>query len=454
VSGWLLPSGYLLALVIALLLGAWSGRRLAQRHRVMEEAAEAAAREASRRISGEIRNCPDIADAFGAAVTALGGQLACDLVYVQLVRRDGQDATVWRTDSSRGAPGARVPGAFLPLPDLVSLTAGRSLVVEDARVHPALRHPDLAAAVAGLDVVSLLVCPVASPTGVVGLVVVSRAERRPFDHHEVGVVESVAWSLGRALQSQVLKRQQDAVVERMELLDRSKSNFVASVSHELRTPLTSIAGYLEMLGDGDAGPLAAAQREMLAIIGRNTERLQTLIEDLLTIGKIESGAMSRDVRDVAVGPMLRAVEAAMAPAVSAAGLSLSMADGADLVVQGDRGQVEQVILNLMGNAVKFTPKGGSITVAATEGAPGWIELQVSDTGIGVPEQDQDHLFTRFFRASNATERAAQGAGLGLSIVENIVGAHGGTVSLVSIEGDGTVVTVRLPGHAMVPAYAG
>ena len=230
----------------------------------------------------------------------------------------------------------------------------------------------MAAAVAALDVVSLLVCPIASPTGVIGAVVASRASRRPFRHHEVDVVESVAWSLGRALQNRVLQNQQNAVVERLEALDRSKSDFVASVSHELRTPLTSIAGYVEMLLDGDGGPVVDGQREMLGIIGRNTDRLQSLIEDLLTIGKIESGALWVEPSEVPVAPLLGAVEAAMAPAVAAAGLRLDVSADEDLVVEGDRGQVEQVLLNLLGNAVKFTPPGGIVTVVATDGGPGGV----------------------------------------------------------------------------------
>ncbi|HEX7187906.1 MAG TPA: ATP-binding protein [Actinomycetes bacterium] len=448
---WLLPAGYLTALVLGVLLGVWSGRRHAHQRHTMEQAAEAAAKETSRRISGLIRTYPDLADAFDAAVAAVGQELGCDLAYVQLVRREEHRATVWRPDQALARVAASPPAAFLPLPDEIFglLGAEGSVVVEDARTHPWLKSSDMVAALAALDVVSLLVCPIASPSGVIGAVVASRASRRPFGHHEVDVVESVAWSLGRALQNRVLQNQQNAVVERLEALDRSKSDFVASVSHELRTPLTSIAGYVEMLLDGDGGPVVDGQREMLGIIGRNTDRLQSLIEDLLTIGKIESGALCAEPSEVPVAPLLRAVEAAMAPAVTAAGLRLDVSAGEDLVVEGDRGQVEQVLLNLLGNAVKFTPPGGIVTVVATDGGPGRVELTVADTGIGVPQQEQGQLFTRFFRASNATQRAAQGAGLGLSIVESIVAAHGGEISLASDEGAGTLVTVRLPGHARV-----
>jgi len=451
---WLLPAGYLLALVAGTLLGVWSGRRHADVRLTGEQAAESAAKETSRRISGVIRACPDLGDAFDAAAAEVGRALGCDLAYVQLVRRGERRATAWRRgDDETGRPSTAA--AFLPLPDEVFSLVGpeRSAAVDDVRTHPALQGADMSAAVTSLEIVSLLVCPIASSSGVIGAVVAGRSSRQPFGHHDVGVVESVAWSLGRALQNRAIQAQQDAVVERLEALDRSKSDFVASVSHELRTPLTSIAGYLEMLLDGDGGPVTGGQREMLDIIGRNTQRLQLLIEDLLTIGKIESGALRTDVDDVRVATLLAAAEAAITPAVAAAGVALRVHAEDDVVLSGDRRQLEQVLLNLLGNAVKFTPHGGTVTASAHHVGEGWVELTVTDSGIGIPRNEQGQLFTRFFRASNATERAAQGAGLGLSIVSSIVSAHGGEVTLESTEGEGTVVSVRLPGHALVPVAA-
>lgn len=457
-TAWLLPAGYLGALLAGVLLGVWTGLRHVRLRRTRKDAAEKAAKETSRRISGLIRSHLDLSDAFVAALAAVGEELRCDLAYVQLVRaiRRGPATSSWR-------PGGRVPsgdpgvlGAFLPLPDEVFglVAQGRCLVVEDVHQHPAFRSERMRASVSALGIRSLLVAPISDASGVVGVVVASREQTRSFGHHEVEVVESVAWSLGRALQNRALQDQQDAVARRLEALDRSKSDFVASVSHELRTPLTSIAGYVEMLIDGDGGPVAEGQREMLDIIGRNTVRLQSLIEDLLTIGKIESGALAAAAGEVPVTVLLREVEAALTPAVSAAGLVLAVVVAPeDLVVHADHDQLEQVLLNLVGNALKFTPSGGRVTVTATPSAYGWVELVVADTGIGVPLDEQDHLFGRFFRASNATARAVQGAGLGLSIVDSIVSAHGGEVSLDSTEGRGTAVTVRLRGGSRAPAEA-
>ena len=456
-TAWLLPAGYLGALLAGVLLGVWTGMRHMRLRRTRRDAAESAAKEASRRIAGVIRSHLDLSDAFGGAVVAVGEQLRCDLVYVQLVRatRRGPATSSWRPSDAQqaGLPGPH--GAFLPLPDAIfELVAdGRSLLVEDVHHHTAFRSERMRAGVDALGVRSLLAATISDTSGVVGVVVASRESVRGFDQHEVAIVESVAWSLGRALENRTLQDQQDAVVRRLAALDRSKSDFVASVSHELRTPLTSIAGYVEMLADGDGGPLAGAQREMLDIIGRNTARLQTLIEDLLTIGKIESGAHAVASADVLVTVLLREVEEALTPAVAAAGLELSVVAPHDLVLHVDHDQVEQVLLNLMGNALKFTPSGGRVTVSATAAAPGWVELVVQDTGIGIPREEQTHLFERFFRASNATARAVQGAGLGLSIVDSIVSAHGGSVFLDSAEGSGTAVTVRLKGSSLAPVPA-
>ena len=190
--------------------------------------------------------------------------------------------------------------------------------------------------------------------------------------------------------------------------------------------------------------MTEGQKEMLDIIGRNTGRLQALIEDLLTIGKIESGAVRIEPTEVPVRPLLLTVEEAMAPAVAAAGLRLEVDAAAHLTVHGDRGRSSRSFSTFSGTRSSSPPPAGPSACRAVQASAGWVEVSVADTGIGVPLRDQGHLFTRFFRASNATARAAQGAGLGLSIVENIVAAHGGEVSLTSTEGSGTVVKVRLP----------
>jgi histidine kinase/DNA gyrase B/HSP90-like ATPase/phospho-acceptor domain-containing protein len=222
------------------------------------------------------------------------------------------------------------------------------------------------------------------------------------------------------------------------------SDFLATISHELRAPLTTIEGYVEMLADDGPDQVTPAQQKMLDSINRSAVRLRNLVDDVFTLARLESGAASLATRPVDLPDVIAAAADAVRPAVAAAGLSLTCTGPtAGMTVAGDAGQVERVMINLLSNAVKFTPAGGGITVTAAA-EDEWGVITVADSGIGIPERDQKELFTRFFRASNARERAIPGTGLGLAIVRTIMVSHGGEVELESREGSGTTVTVRLP----------
>jgi len=216
------------------------------------------------------------------------------------------------------------------------------------------------------------------------------------------------------------------------------------VSHELRAPLTSIEGYVEMLADEDAGPLNPEQQRMLGSVEHSAVRLRSLIEDVFTLAKLESGAFAAVLQPVDVVDVVSAAVSAVGPSASAGELDLSssLPEG-PLMVRGDVGQLDRVFINLLSNAVKFTPAGGRVGVTGTR-EDGWVAVRVADSGIGIPESEQEKLFTRFFRASNATERSIPGTGLGLAIVRSVVSAHDGELDLQSRAGEGTTVTVRLP----------
>jgi len=235
--------------------------------------------------------------------------------------------------------------------------------------------------------------------------------------------------------------------ERLREIDRVKTDFVSSISHELRTPITSIVGYLEMLQDGVAGPLHEEQLELLQIVHRNSHRLLSLIEDLLTLSRIESGAFRLEVRRLDLREVAEAAREALAPIFANRDLNVEFRTGADpMDIDGDAGQLERVMMNLLTNAVKFTEDGGDITLSLTRDGD-TVVLEVVDSGIGIPEAEQGHLFDKFFRSSTARQRAIQGTGLGLSIVQSIVQGHGGTVQLHSRPQVGTTVRVTLPCHA-------
>ncbi|HET9124887.1 MAG TPA: GAF domain-containing sensor histidine kinase [Solirubrobacteraceae bacterium] len=226
-------------------------------------------------------------------------------------------------------------------------------------------------------------------------------------------------------------------------LDRLKTDFVSSASHELRTPITSIRGYLDILVEGEAGELTEEQRGFLGVVDRNAHRLQALVEDLLVVSRIESGRLELSVRDVDLLALSDRVAESMAPQLAQGGVRLTLRGTGPLEMPVDERRVEQVLTNLVSNAVKFTERGGEVTVTVAE-QDGGAQLTVADSGIGISPQDLRHLFEKFFRAETATERGIPGTGLGLAICRGIIEAHGGTIAVDSVPGEGTTVRVHIP----------
>ena len=227
-------------------------------------------------------------------------------------------------------------------------------------------------------------------------------------------------------------------------LDRLKDEFVATVSHELRTPLTSLMGFLEMLREGEAGELTAEQDRFLSIVHRSSERLQRLVGDLLFVARLDAGGLHLQVEDgVSLGGVVAdAVEAASADA-RAHDVALQLERNGEIPVRGDRERLGQLVSNLISNAVKFTPAGGSVT-ARVFAEDGIGVIEVEDTGIGIPKAEQDRLFQRFFRSSSATEQAIPGTGLGLAITRAIAEAHDGRITFRSEPGEGTCFRIEIP----------
>jgi signal transduction histidine kinase len=225
--------------------------------------------------------------------------------------------------------------------------------------------------------------------------------------------------------------------------ERMKDDFFALVSHELRTPLTSIIGYLELVLEDESGRLEDDHRRYLEVVGRNASRLLRLVGDLLFVAQVEAGTMSLEPGEVDLERLVAEALETATPRAEARSLVLE-ADVAPVPpLRGDRDRLGQVLDNLVTNAVKFTPPGGRIEVRA-RAEDGVAVLEVADTGPGIPQEEQEHLFERFFRASSATAEAIPGVGLGLTIVKAITEAHGGSVALDSEVGIGTTFRVELP----------
>ncbi len=233
-------------------------------------------------------------------------------------------------------------------------------------------------------------------------------------------------------------------VERLKEVDQVKESFVSAVSHELRTPITSIVGFLEMLEDGTYGDLNRQQADAVDRVNANSRRLLSLIDELLTLSRVQEDGLGLVDRELDLRSVVQTAYDVVAPSWSVRDLSVSLDLPVDPVpLVADEDMLERVVVNLVGNAVKFTPEGGRIAVVLRVEDAGAV-IEVSDTGIGIPADEQELLFTRFFRSSNAQARAIPGSGLGLSIARAIVEMHGGDVTVESRAGSGTTFRVRLP----------
>ncbi len=380
------------------------------------------------------------------AVNGLGPLCGADRVHVRFVLdgRVGPVAAQWVTPGVAPVPVAPPPPDH-PLLSWRALTGlGRlPLVVADTLRDRA--GDDLAADPSFAGLRTFVVAPVVAGTELLGVLLAGRrVAEPPWSAVELGLVESVADDMGRAVQHARLFEQQSTVVSQLREIDRTKSDFLSTISHELRTPLTSIAGYVEMMQDGEAGEVAPMQQQMLDVVARNTQRLRDLIEDVLILSRVESGTLRTEKLPVALRGVIDHAVTALLPQAAQADVRLDVipASGPGMVL-GDAPQLEQVVLNLLGNAIKFTPAGGRVTVSLeTTGAE--LLLRIEDTGIGIPTGELDDLFQRFYRASNAKAQQIIGTGLGLAIVASIVAAHDGRVEVDSRERRGTVFTVVLP----------
>ncbi|TLM66626.1 MAG: HAMP domain-containing protein [Deltaproteobacteria bacterium] len=223
-------------------------------------------------------------------------------------------------------------------------------------------------------------------------------------------------------------------------LERVRRDFVANVSHELRTPVTVIRGYAETLAGGSTDPAIVAR--FAAIIQSHAERLANLIGDLLTLSELEAKGSALTLRPHPLPELVGHCCQLLAPQAEEKAIALDCSLIPALAVLADRQRLEQVLVNLLDNAVKYTPAGGRITVTAGEEG-GLVRVQVRDTGPGIPLHEQARIFERFYRVDAGRSRDQGGTGLGLAIVKHIVQLHGGTVGVESTPGQGTCFTFTL-----------
>jgi signal transduction histidine kinase len=292
---------------------------------------------------------------------------------------------------------------------------------------------------------SALIVPLVGPERILGAMVLQRRAAGEFPQETVRLMQTLASQSVLAIQNARLYREIAEKSEQLALASAHKSQFLANMSHELRTPLNAILGYAELLVDGIYGGLPEKAQGVLERVQNNGRHLLALINDVLDLAKIEAGQLTLSLEDYSLVELVRGVVSATEPLAAAKGLNLiaNVQEGMPMA-HGDARRVSQVLLNLVGNAVKFTD-AGEIEIAASA-ADGQFVLSVRDTGPGIADADQERIFGEFQQIDNAKTRKPGGTGLGLAIAKRMIEMQGGLISVDSVLGRGSTFRVVLPVH--------
>jgi signal transduction histidine kinase len=270
--------------------------------------------------------------------------------------------------------------------------------------------------------------------------------KRLTDDLEVRVAERTAALIAEVERRREIEGTLREAKEQAETASRAKSEFLANMSHELRTPLNAILGFSETIKAEVFGPVGNLKyREYLDNIRESGEHLLELINDILDVSVIDAGRLELREEVFPLAPMLESCLRLIRPRAEKGRLRLlNSADGTPLRLRGDARRLKQVVLNLLSNAAKFTPEGGEVALRAGTAADGWLEIAVSDTGIGMAAEDIPRALAPFGQVEDALSRRHQGVGLGLHLSRTFAEMHGGRLTVESRPGAGTTVTVRLP----------
>jgi two-component system phosphate regulon sensor histidine kinase PhoR len=234
-------------------------------------------------------------------------------------------------------------------------------------------------------------------------------------------------------------------ITQLEKLERVRQEFLSNVSHELRTPLTAIVAFVETLEAGALDDRKNSER-FLAIIRKNAARMQNLIDDILELSAIEAGNVGVKAEEIELSPLINDVIMSLAAKASSRGITVSNHVAPDTLVFVDPRRLEQMLTNLVDNAIKFNRDGGMVTIGSEGGTR--TRIHVKDTGEGIPAQHLERLFERFYRVDRARSRDMGGTGLGLAIVKHLARAHGGEVRVASELGQGSTFEIDLPRHGI------
>jgi signal transduction histidine kinase len=340
--------------------------------------------------------------------------------------RSVRDLRVAETESAMGEAAAR----RMPI-QLTDLAQRASYPLRDVTLAAGFR--------------SALAVPLVGAERILGAIVLYRHEAGEFPLETVRLMQTLASQSALAIQNARMFREIADKSEQLALASQHKSQFLANMSHELRTPLNAILGYAELLVDGIYGVLPERPKGVLERIQNNGKHLLALINDVLDLAKIEAGQLTLTLEDYSLPEVVKSVVTATEPLATSKGLKFTAAVEEHMpTAHGDARRVSQVLLNLVGNAIKFTEAGEVEIRAAAE--KGQFVLRVRDTGPGIADADQDRIFGEFQQIDNTNTRKQGGTGLGLAISKRMVDMQGGTISVDSVLGQGSTFRVVLPVH--------
>jgi signal transduction histidine kinase len=305
---------------------------------------------------------------------------------------------------------------------------------------------------------SLLVVPLLAKSKIIGTLSIDSTEISAFAASDERLLTIAAAQAASAIENAQLfqaekKRAEELRVayEGLKQLDRLKSQFVQNISHELRTPLTFIKGYVDLLANELMGPLTSGQKQSLEVVQRKTDAIIRLVNEIITLQELEALPMTKSL--TSLGELLRMVVAAAEPTAASVGLRLcTQIPDHKMWIMADDDRLIQVFDNLLGNAIKFSPNGGTITISIQDGDQAGTEAEslvvaIHDTGIGIPADKLEKVFERFYQVDGSTTRRFGGTGLGLAIAKEIVTAHNGRIWAESTLGQGSTFYVSLPRRA-------
>ncbi|NQU19412.1 HAMP domain-containing histidine kinase, partial [bacterium] len=254
------------------------------------------------------------------------------------------------------------------------------------------------------------------------------------------------WRSHQELENKVKERTKELTkaLEEIKIITKRKSDFVSAVSHELRTPLTSIKGYASLLSAGKLGEVSTPVKERLEKINKHSDSLSQLINGLLDISRIESGKVEMKIEDINLKELLDTLADLLSPQFTEKQIEFIQKLPRDLnTVPADKNQLRRVFINLISNALKFTPSRGKITVSAKK-ADATVQIDVEDTGTGIAKDSLNKIFEEFYREDNEVNQSVKGTGLGLSLVKYIIEAHKGKIWVNSKLNQGTTFSFTLP----------